>query len=56
MFSQLSFPEPNPTLQTLNLDLAIALLVIASRAMDYDTLWEITSRVCDRYLQKPKHV
>jgi hypothetical protein len=56
MFSHLSFPEPNRSLQTLNFDLAIALFVIASRAMDYESLWEITSRVCDRYLPKPKHV
>lgn len=36
MFAQLSFSEPNPSLQGLNFDLAVVLLLIASTAIEYD--------------------
>ena len=58
MFVQLLFPECVGGFSSLQLDLLVfTALALFNRATKYDdTVWDVSNRVCDRYLPELKKV
>ena len=56
MFFQLLFAEPVAGLRLLQFDvLVLTALALFNRTTNYDdTVWDVSNRVCDRYLPELK--
>ena len=58
MFVQLLFPERVGDFSALQLDLLVftALALFNYNSNHQDSVWDVSNRICDRYLPKLRHV